>query len=84
MEQTELQRAIEAILFAAGERIEIQRFADEGLTRSGGRGDTGHEGEGVLLFVEVLKAYAGSQCAEDGERSDDHGGTEGFGDSPAY
>ena len=27
MEQTELQRAIEAILFAAGERIEIERLA---------------------------------------------------------
>jgi len=27
MEQTELQRAIEAILFAAGERIEISRLA---------------------------------------------------------
>ena len=28
MEQTELQRAIEAILFAAGERVEISRLAD--------------------------------------------------------
>ena len=27
MEQTELQRAIEAILFAAGERLEISRMA---------------------------------------------------------
>ena len=27
MEQTELRRAIEAILFAAGERIEISRLA---------------------------------------------------------
>ena len=27
MEQSELQRAIEAILFAAGERIEISRLA---------------------------------------------------------
>ena len=27
MEQTELQRAIEAILFAAGERVEISRLA---------------------------------------------------------
>ena len=28
MELEELQRAIEAILFASGERIDIQRFAD--------------------------------------------------------
>ena len=27
MEQTELQRAIEAILFASGERVEISRLA---------------------------------------------------------
>ena len=28
MELEELQRAMEAILFASGERIDIQRFAD--------------------------------------------------------
>ena len=33
----------------------------------------------MLLLVEVLKAHAGRQCAEDGQGSDDHGRTEAFG-----
>ena len=71
--------ALDLVLAVDRGQQEVDGFADETFTRGGGRGDAGHKGETVLLLVEVLKTYAGRECAEDGQGSDDHGGAEAFG-----
>ena len=74
MEQTELQRAIEAILFAAGERIEISRLAatlevdtDEIVTATDALADE-------LAFnrrgIRILKLEDGYQMVSSGEMAD--------------
>lgn len=74
MEQTELQRAIEAILFAAGEPIEISRLAmaleadpDEITAAADGLMDT-------LAFerrgIRILKLDKGYQMVSSGEMAD--------------
>ena len=74
MEQTELQRAIEAILFAAGERIEVSRLAmaletdeNEIITAADALADT-------LAFerrgIRILKLENGYQMVSSGEMAD--------------
>ena len=74
MEQTELQRAIEAILFAAGERIEISRLAmalevdpDEVQSAADALADS-------LAFerrgIRILKLDKGYQMVSSGEMAD--------------
>ena len=74
MEQTELQRAIEAILFAAGERIEVSRLAmaletdeNEIITAADALADT-------LAFerrgIRILKLDNGYQMVSSGEMAD--------------
>ena len=74
MEQTELQRAIEAILFAAGERIEIARLAmaletdeDEIERAADALADTmAFERRGI----RILKLDKGYQMVSSGEMAD--------------
>ncbi len=74
MEQTELQRAIEAILFAAGERVEISRLAmalevdpDEIEAAADALADTlSFERRGI----RVLKLEKGYQMVSSGEMAD--------------
>ena len=74
MEQTELQRAIEAILFAAGERIEISRLAmaletdeDEIERAADALADTmAFERRGI----RILKLDKGYQMVSSGEMAD--------------
>ena len=74
MEQTELQRAIEAILFAAGERIEISRLAmaletdeDEIERAADALADTmAFERRGI----RILKLEKGYQMVSSGEMAD--------------
>ena len=74
MEQSELQRAIEAILFAAGERIEISRLAatlevdsDEIVAATDALADT-------LAFnrrgIRILRLEDGYQMVSSGEMAD--------------
>lgn len=74
MEGTELQRAIEAILFAAGERIEVSRLAmaletdeDEIVTAADALAD-------ALAFerrgIRILKLERGYQMVSSGEMAD--------------
>ena len=74
MEQTELQRAIEAILFAAGERIEVSRLAmaleideNEIVAAADALADT-------LAFerrgIRILKLENGYQMVSSGEMAD--------------
>ena len=74
MEQTELQRAIEAILFAAGERIEIARLSmvlevdeDEIVKAANALADTyAFERRGI----RILKLDKGYQMVSSGEMAD--------------
>ena len=74
MEQTELERAIEAILFAAGERVEISRLSlalevdEDEIERAA------DSLAGVLAFerrgVRILKLERGYQMVSSGEMAD--------------
>ena len=74
MEQTELQRAIEAILFAAGERVEISRLAmalqtDENeivAATDDLAGNLAYERRGI----RILKLEDGYQMVSSGEMAD--------------
>ncbi len=74
MEQTELQRAIEAILFAAGERIEISRLAmaletdekDIEAAADALAGTLSYERRGI----RILKLDKGYQMVSSGEMAD--------------
>ncbi len=74
MEQSELQRAIEAILFAAGERIEISRLAmaletDENEIEAAAdalAGTLSYERRGI----RILKLDKGYQMVSSGEMAD--------------
>ena len=74
MEQTELQRAIEAILFAAGERIDVSRLAfaleadeDEIIAAADALADQlSFERRGI----RVLKLEKGYQMVSSGEMAD--------------
>ena len=74
MEQTELQRAIEAILFAAGERIEVSRLAatmevdeDEIVAAADALANTySFERRGI----RILKLDGGYQMVSSGEMAD--------------
>jgi segregation and condensation protein B len=74
MEYTQLQRAIEAILFAAGERIEVSRLAavlevdeDEIITATDAMADVwAFERRGI----RILKLEKGYQMVSSGEMAD--------------
>ncbi len=74
MEQTELQRAIEAILFAAGERVETARLSmaletdeDEIISAANALADTyAFERRGI----RILKLDKGYQMVSSGEMAD--------------
>ena len=74
MEYTQLQRAIEAILFAAGERIEVSRLAavlevdeDEIITATDAMADAwAFERRGI----RILKLEKGYQMVSSGEMAD--------------
>ena len=74
MEQMELQRAIEAILFAAGERIEISRLAAVLETDEADIEDAADELANELAFarrgIRILKLEKGYQMVSSGEMSD--------------
>lgn len=74
MEQTELQRAIEAILFAAGERVEVSRLsaalevdADEIITAANALAD-------IYAFerrgIRILRLDQGYQMVSSGEMAE--------------
>ena len=74
MEQTELQRAIEAILFAAGERIEVSRLA---MALEAGPKDIIAAADALmdsLAFerrgIRILKLDKGYQMVSSGEMAD--------------
>ena len=74
MEQTELQRAIEAILFAAGERIEISRLA---MTLEADEKDIVSAADGLadkLAYerrgIRILRLEDGYQMVSSGEMAD--------------
>ena len=74
MEQIELQRAIEAILFAAGERIEISRLA---MTLEVDEADVIEAADALaneLAFnrrgIRILRLDSGYQMASSGEMAD--------------
>ena len=67
------------VLCVDGGEEEVSRFADERLACRGRRDDTGHEGERLLLVVEVAEAHAGSEGAEDGQACHDECGAIGLG-----
>ncbi len=74
MEQSELQRAIEAILFAAGERIEISRLA---MALEADEKDIEAAADalaGVLAYerrgIRILKLDKGYQMVSSGEMAD--------------
>ena len=74
MEQTELQRAIEAILFAAGERVEISRLA---MTLEADEADIVEAADALanaLAFerrgIRILKLDKGYQMVSSGEMAD--------------
>ena len=74
MEQTQLQRAIEAILFAAGERVEVSRLAfaletdeDEIIAAADAlAGNLGYERRGI----RIIKLERGYQMVSSGEMAD--------------
>ena len=74
MEQTELQRAIEAILFAAGERIEISRLAAVLETDPQDIIDAADALANEFSFarrgIRVLKLEDGYQMVSSGEMAD--------------
>ena len=74
MEQTELQRAIEAILFAAGERVEVSRLAMALETDATDIISATDTLAGQLAFerrgVRILKLDDGYQMVSSGEMAD--------------
>ena len=74
MEQTELQRAIEAILFAAGERVDISRLAFVLETDEADIEDAADALAGMLAFerrgVRIIKLEKGYQMVSSGEMAD--------------
>ena len=74
MEKEELQRAIEAILFAAGERIEISRLAAVLETDEADIEDAVDELANEMAFarrgVRILKLEKGYQMVSSGEMAD--------------
>ena len=74
MEQTELQRAIEAILFAAGERVEISRLAMALETDEADIVDAADALADTLAFerrgIRILKLDKGYQMVSSGEMAD--------------
>jgi segregation and condensation protein B len=74
MEQTELQRAIEAILFAAGERIEISRLAMALETDEKDIEAAADALAGALAYerrgIRILKLDKGYQMVSSGEMAD--------------
>lgn len=74
MEQTELQRAIEAILFAAGERVEIARLAMVLETDEADIEDAADALAGTLAFerrgIRIVKLEKGYQMVSSGEMAD--------------
>ena len=74
MDQTELQRAIEAILFAAGERIEISRLAMALETDEDEIEQAADALANALSFerrgIRILKLEKGYQMVSSGEMAD--------------
>ena len=74
MEQTELQRAIEAILFAAGERIEISRLAMALQTDAADVEAAADQLADQYAFerrgIRILKLEKGYQMVSSGEMAD--------------
>ena len=74
MEQTELQRAIEAILFAAGERVEVSRLAFALEADEADIIDAADALANLLAFerrgIRVLKLEKGYQMVSSGEMAD--------------
>ena len=74
MEQTELQRAIEAILFAAGERVEVSRLAFALEADEADIIDAADALANQLAFerrgIRVLKLEKGYQMVSSGEMAD--------------
>jgi segregation and condensation protein B len=74
LEQTELQRAIEAILFAAGERVEVSRLAMALETDAADIISATDALSGQLAFerrgVRILKLDDGYQMVSSGEMAD--------------
>ena len=74
MEQTELERAIEAILFAAGERVEISRLAMALETDEDEIERTADALANTLSFerrgIRILKLEKGYQMVSSGEMAD--------------
>ena len=74
MDQTELQRAIEAILFAAGERIEISRMAMALETDEDDIERAADALANALAFerrgIRILKLEKGYQMVSSGEMAD--------------
>lgn len=74
MEQTELERAIEAILFAAGERVEISRLAMTLETDEDEVERTADALADKLAFerrgIRILKLEKGYQMVSSGEMAD--------------
>lgn len=74
MDQTELQRAIEAILFAAGERVEISRLAATLETDEDSVAEAVKALADKLAFerrgIRILKLEDGYQMVSSGEMAD--------------
>lgn len=74
MEQTELQRAIEAILFAAGERVDISRMAFVLEVDEADIEDAADALAGTLAFerrgIRIIKLEKGYQMVSSGEMAD--------------
>ena len=74
MEQTQLQRAIEAILFAAGERVEIARLAMALETEPAEIAEAADRLADALAFerrgIRLLKLEDGYQMVSSGEMAD--------------
>lgn len=74
MEQTELQRVIEAILFAAGERVEISRLAAVLETDEADIADAADALMNSFAFerrgIRILKLENGYQMVSSGEMAD--------------
>lgn len=74
MEQTELERAIEAILFAAGERVEISRLSTALETDEDEIEQAADNLSNTLAFerrgIRILKLDRGYQMVSSGEMAD--------------
>ena len=74
MEQEELQRVIEAILFAAGERVEISRLAQTLAVDPGDIAKAADALANQLAFdrrgIRILKLEQGYQMVSSGEMAD--------------